>query len=145
MQLWKLLAIGAAACIIRMVWVRMQQGEKRKAVTMPQLNAPVTPQGFTAAALAQHRGLGGDPSDILVSVKDVVYRVSPQHYGPGANYECFAGSDASYRLGKSLLGREHENRDWRDAALTSEEHATLDGWADAFAKKYPVVGWFVHE
>ena len=75
----------------------------------------------------------------------VVYRVTPQLYGPGASYHCYAGSEASYRLGKSIVGTDGANCEWRGGALSEAEHKALNMWATTFAKKYPVVGWFVDD
>jgi hypothetical protein len=144
MQLWKVVAVGAGAAAASLLLHRLVFGRASSEALLGSLRTAEPPRGFTAADLSQHRGDRGDPSDILVSVKGVVYRVTPQHYGPGATYECFAGSEASYRLGMSLLGRKHENRDWRGGVLDEEEQATLDQWAKAFARKYTVAGWFIH-
>jgi membrane-associated progesterone receptor component len=140
MELWKLLSIAAvgtaAAWALRRLLAPCD-------LELPSVNTRIEPRGYTAQELAEHKGDQGDPSDIYVAVKGVVYWVTPQHYGPGASYECFAGSEASYRLGKSLLGRANQNRDWRGDILDADEQDTLNRWAAAFERKYPVVGWFV--
>ena len=143
MQLWKLLAVGAGAGAVILLAQKLLAKPSSESL-LGELKSAEPPRGYSAADLALHRGNRGDPSDILISVKGIVYRVTPQHYGPGAAYECFAGSEATYRLGKSLLGRAHENRDWRrPGTFDEDEQDTLDHWAKTFAGKYPVAGWFV--
>lgn len=137
----------ASAVVASGLWLFKKLRRRHSGATdgLPPLDVAVEQRGFTAADLAQHRGDKGDPTDLLVSVKGIVYHVTPQHYGVGANYHCFAGTDASYRLGKSLLGLDDANREWRGTALTDDEHTVLNTWAQTIARKYPVVGWFVNE
>ena len=96
-------------------------------------------RGFTAAELQLCKGEKGQP--LYVGVKGVIYSVSPQFYGPGAAYDCFAGVEASRNLARGTISDNEANASWR--CLNETEMETLDGWAERFAEKYEVVGWFV--
>ena len=97
---------------------------------------------FTCAELKQFDGTR-DAANIYVAVRGVVYRVSPQYYGAGMTYHCFAGTDASRNLAKGIIGTTEADADWRN--LSAEHVSVLDGWATRFAEKYSVVGTVVED
>ena len=100
------------------------------------------PRPFTVEELSHFRGLPGSPTtDILISIRGTVFRVSPQFYGPGASYHVFAGTDASRNLGKGLLSGAESNADWSN--LSPEHNQTLSQWDERFRSKYPIAGWLV--
>lgn len=97
---------------------------------------------FTTSELKQHTG-EEDLTQIYVSVKGNVYRVSAQYYGPGESYHCFAGTDASRNLAKGIIGKDEADADWRN--LSPEHMETLNGWEKRFMAKYAVVGTLVED
>jgi hypothetical protein len=111
--------------------------------SLPPVLAPEQ-RPYTIAELATHDGEHGDPTDLLVSVKSVVFRVAPQFYGVGMTYHCYAGTEASRNLGKGIVSAEGEkNADWR--GLSPAHLADLEAWFQRFSGKYTVVGWIVED
>lgn len=96
---------------------------------------------FTLDELKQYDGT--DPTQIFVAVKGKVYRVSPQFYGKGASYNCFAGTEASRNLAKGIIGKDEANADWRN--LNEEHMASLESWVAKFEEKYSIVGTIVED
>ncbi|KAK2741072.1 hypothetical protein FQN55_008476 [Onygenales sp. PD_40] len=83
---------------------------------------------------------GSDSSrPTLVAIKGVVFDVSGNPaYGPGGNYNVFAGKDASRALASSSLKPEDCRPDWYD--LPEKEKGVLDEWFAFFSKRYNIVG-----
>eukprot|EP00744_Colponema_vietnamica_P011922 GILI01016755.1.p2 GENE.GILI01016755.1~~GILI01016755.1.p2 ORF type:complete len:145 (+),score=40.65 GILI01016755.1:74-508(+) len=96
------------------------------------------PSEFTLQTLRQWNGTGGRPT--LVALKGRVYDVSSSgFYGPGSNYNCFAGREASIALAK--MSFEEDDLQSSDlASLTPDQQKALDQWVAKFEEKYPVVG-----
>eukprot|EP01012_Entosiphon_sulcatum_P010596 TRINITY_DN16233_c0_g1_i2.p1 TRINITY_DN16233_c0_g1~~TRINITY_DN16233_c0_g1_i2.p1 ORF type:complete len:135 (+),score=22.94 TRINITY_DN16233_c0_g1_i2:31-435(+) len=108
--------------------------------TEPTLPPAGPPRGFTAEELAEFNGTNDRP--IYLSLKNVVYSVSPDFYGPGKAYHAFAGKESTIPLAKSVKVTDEEcNQSWYD--LSAEDLKTADEWEAKYRKKYPVVGWFV--
>ena len=72
-----------------------------------------------------------------------MYRVSPQYYGKGQSYNCFAGTDCSRNLGKGIIGKDEANADWR--TLNEDHMNTLNSWERRFQEKYVIVGTIVED
>ena len=137
-----LLAGAAVLGISFLVW-RATHGAQKTDVSIPSVPKPKK-KGFTKEELAQCKGEDdgkGGKKPLYCSVKGVVYEVSPQFYGPGAGYHCFAGAEASRNLGRGIVSDSEVNAEWRH--LKKDDMETLDGWAERFAGKYAVVGWYV--
>ena len=77
---------------------------------------------------------------VLMSVKGVVYSVSPEWYGPGSCYHAFAGKDCSRHLGKTVVGDDEANLDW--TGMAPEFLEVLDDWAAKLSAKYTRGGVF---
>ncbi|KAG0252954.1 hypothetical protein BG011_006630 [Mortierella polycephala] len=94
---------------------------------------------FTHQELTQFNGTNAD-APIYVAIKGAVFDVSTKKemYGPGANYHCFAGKDASKALGMSSVKLEDCVADY--SGLDEKERKTLDDWYVFFEKRYPIVG-----
>lgn len=108
-------------------------------VPIPEVNQQSL-RPFTAEELNEFDGERS--AEIYISVKGTVFSVTAQLYGPGAPYHCFAGTECSRCLAKSILGSTKElNADW--ATLSRAHIDVLDGWLETFTKKYPIAGWFV--
>jgi len=97
------------------------------------------PRDFTAEDLAQYTGANGKP--VYLSLKNIVYEVSPSFYGPGMGYSVFAGVDCTIPLARSDISRDGANQDW--SVLTKAELEVAGQWEDKFQTKYPVVGRFI--
>lgn len=107
-------------------------------VPLPKPSTP--PRAFTVEELGEHVGTKG-PDDVYMSIRGVVYQVSPQFYGPGAAYSIFAGTDATRNLAKGLLNGSEANADWSN--LSKDHLETLAMWEARIQEKYPQVGWLV--
>ena len=90
--------------------------------------------------LAKYDGANSLHDPILLAADGLVFDVGTarDRYGPGAEYACFAGRDASRMLAKGLLVDE-DNKSAR-LPLTVTEKAVLAAWVFSFKSKYPVVG-----
>ncbi len=98
------------------------------------------PRAFSSQQLAAC--LGGTASEWpYVGVRGIVYRVSPQWYGPDAPYHAFAGRDSSRHLGKTTVGTEEANSGW--TTLSRDHLSSLQEWEERFQSKYLPVGWMV--
>jgi len=91
------------------------------------------PRDFTAEDLAQYTGANGKP--VYLSLKNIVYEVSPSFYGPGMGYSVFAGVDCTIPLARSDISRDGANQDW--SVLTKAELEVAGQWEDKFQTKYP--------
>lgn len=109
------------------------------------------PRNFSPAQLRRYTGVklegSMDPNagKIFVSINRNVYDVTsaPQFYGPGANYECFAGRDASRALAKLSFAEEDLNN-LNTSDLSAAERDELSNWETRFHMKgYPIVGKLV--
>jgi len=77
---------------------------------------------------------------ILFAADGIVYNVwkGRNFYGPGCEYNIFAGRDATRLLAKTKL--EEETEEELNVELSVAEKATLQGWIYTFKSKYDVVG-----
>jgi membrane-associated progesterone receptor component len=94
---------------------------------------------FTPAQLAEANGT--DSENIYLAVQGKVYDVGERDdlYGPGGNYNIFAGKDCTRAFAlMSTSGEECNRRDVED--LDSKNRATLKQWMKVFSEKYVVVG-----
>ncbi|KAG8349000.1 Cytochrome b5 like Heme Steroid binding domain [Trypanosoma vivax] len=101
---------------------------------------PIKKQAFNAESLSVYDGVQN--RDIYVSVKETVYEVAPQFYGPGESYHVYAGKEISRCLAKCDLTGTEANKHWLPGT-SQEELGKLEKWVSVFETKYPVVGWFV--
>ncbi|KAG0049215.1 hypothetical protein BGZ83_005942 [Gryganskiella cystojenkinii] len=94
---------------------------------------------FSAQDLSQYNGSDAS-KPIYVAIKGKVFDVTlkPEMYGPGKNYNVFAGKDASKALGMSSTKPEDCVADY--SGLNDEQRKTLDDWVTFFEKRYTVVG-----
>jgi membrane-associated progesterone receptor component len=95
---------------------------------------------FSHAELVQYDGK--QRSEIYVAVKGIVYDLSAgaAMYGPGGNYEVFAGRDASYALAK--MSKNPQDLDRPTDNLSADAKAMLAHWLQTFQSKYRIVGRF---
>jgi membrane-associated progesterone receptor component len=74
-----------------------------------------------------------------VAIKGTVFDVSKNKaYGPGGNYQVFAGKDPSRALALSSLKPEDCVPDWSD--LEDSNKTVLEEWYTFFSKRYNIVG-----
>lgn len=100
---------------------------------------------FSLEQLRQYDGT--QRPEIYISLTGVVFDVSvaPQFYGPGANYNVYAGREAGRALGKMTLHaqplqHQHDlDHPWV-SDLDSEAQSVLRDWFQKFTQKYPIVG-----
>jgi membrane-associated progesterone receptor component len=94
---------------------------------------------------------GVQSSRIYVAVDGKVFDVSSSQgfYGPGGNYHCFAGMDATRALALGITNREQvldmqaNNRSTK--GLSATQMMKIDDWLDVFESKYPVVAELVED
>lgn len=94
---------------------------------------------WSLAEIAQYDGT--DPTGPLLFAADGdVYNVwkGRNFYGPGCEYNIFAGRDATRLLAKTKL--EEETPEEASVPLNVAERAALAGWIFTFKGKYPIVG-----
>jgi membrane-associated progesterone receptor component len=93
---------------------------------------------FSLSELVQFNGT--HRPEIYVAVKGFVYDLSSgtAMYGPGGNYELFAGQDASYALAMMSTSPSDLNRPTDD--LSGDAKAMLAHWLQTYQSKYRVVG-----
>lgn len=90
--------------------------------------------------LKQFDGKSDEDGPILMGVNGEVYNVwkGRHFYGPGCEYEIFAGRDATRLLAKTKL--EEETEEEKTKSLSIGERAALQGWIYTFKSKYEIVG-----
>eukprot|EP01012_Entosiphon_sulcatum_P044013 TRINITY_DN58511_c0_g1_i1.p1 TRINITY_DN58511_c0_g1~~TRINITY_DN58511_c0_g1_i1.p1 ORF type:complete len:180 (-),score=23.13 TRINITY_DN58511_c0_g1_i1:53-592(-) len=105
----------------------------------PQPRKRSPPRGFTAEELRKYNGTNGYP--IYLSLKNIVYEVAAEFYGPEGPYHCFAGKESTIPLGKSVISDQECNQDW--SGMSPDDLSTAGEWEAKYQSKYPIVGWFV--
>ena len=108
------------------------------------------PRNFSPAQLRRYTGVklegSMDPNagKIFVSINRNVYDVTsaPQFYGPGANYECFAGRDASRALAKLSFAEEDLNN-LNTSDLSVAERDELSNWETRFGGLFSIENFAV--
>jgi len=95
---------------------------------------------WSAADLEPYTGATTDDGPILLAVDGVVYNVGPARrmYGPGGEYACMAGRDATRYLARNSV--EEEAPEKAAAPLSLAEEASLSVWKFSFERKYDSVG-----
>lgn len=94
--------------------------------------------------LKQYNGsLGNDPEQngpILMAANGKVFNVykGRNFYGPGGEYQNFAGRDATRLLAKTQV--EEETEEEMKKPLNMGQRATLQGWMWTLESKYDIVG-----
>eukprot|EP00995_Heteronema_vittatum_P008499 NODE_3711_length_639_cov_183.018644_g2669_i0.p2 GENE.NODE_3711_length_639_cov_183.018644_g2669_i0~~NODE_3711_length_639_cov_183.018644_g2669_i0.p2 ORF type:complete len:164 (+),score=44.23 NODE_3711_length_639_cov_183.018644_g2669_i0:77-568(+) len=135
---WSYCAVGicgVAAGVAFYFWTQLKTPPPppRKPRTPPPL------RGFSPEELKKFNGTKGNP--VYLSLKNIVYDVAPEFYGPGAPYHKFAAADSTIPLGTSEISDEKVNQDW--SGLSPGDMDTANGWESKYQSKYDVVGWFV--
>lgn len=122
-----------------------EEEEEEEEKDPPRNFSPEQLRRYTGVTLANTPAWDLDAGKIFVSVNRNVYDVTKaaDFYGPGANYECFAGRDASRALAK-LSFDEKDLNNLEISDLSAAERDELANWEFKFhTKGYPIVGKLV--
>ncbi|KAI9298266.1 cytochrome b5, partial [Neoconidiobolus thromboides FSU 785] len=94
---------------------------------------------FTPEELKKYDG-SDESLPVYLAIKGKVFDVSDarEAYGPGGNYNCFAGIDGSRGLATSSLKKADMSHDYSD--LGPDKLKVLDHWYNFYLGKYPIVG-----
>jgi membrane-associated progesterone receptor component len=120
--------------------LKWYNGDTNTTAARQQRNFDRESRNLAPAAAAEHP-LPVYDDLVLMSVKGIVYSVSPDWYGPGMGYNIFAACDCSRQLAKVIVSDAEINADWT-VNLTDKEMGVLDDWEDKLKSKYHAVGWF---
>jgi len=96
---------------------------------------------LTLENIGQYNGINN--KRIFISICGRIFDVSSRDdfYGPSCTYNCFAGGDASFMLGKmSFNPNERNKQDFTTINWNNKSQQTLSDWVKIFCKTYPLVG-----
>jgi membrane-associated progesterone receptor component len=123
-------------------WDEINQAreEERRRLAHVEPRALDGSEPWTEAELAPFDGKQDIDGPILIGCNGKVYNVwkGRHFYGPGAEYQIFAGRDATRLLAK--FRTEEEDAESLAKPLTIAERATLEGYVWTFKDKYQLVG-----
>jgi len=115
--------------------------ENKKMIKKREELAFIEPKDtWTEAELSPYDGSNDESGPILFAASGLVFNVwkGRHFYGPGCEYNIFAGRDATRLLAKSKL--EEETEEEAKERLSIAERVALQGWIYTFKGKYEVVG-----
>eukprot|EP00967_Tisochrysis_lutea_P112650 scaffold178211_cov32-Tisochrysis_lutea.AAC.1 len=126
--------VQAAQDTLRLRSMAREEELRRRAYIEPR-------ESWTPTELAAFDGTSDPEGPILMAADGLVYNVGgvgARFYGPGGEYHCFAGRDATRLLAKQRT--EEETADELAVPLSLAEKLVLSGWILVLKRKYVVVG-----
>jgi membrane-associated progesterone receptor component len=123
-------------------------GPLAKVLQGPKASAPATPPAPVPKAEARDyttselRAFDGSDATkpILLAIRGTIYDVtrSRAFYGPDGPYGVFAGNECARAL--AMMSTDLADVNGNEEGLGAFELDQLEGWAQSFEAKYPVIG-----